>query len=45
MKYLVWVGGVLDYEGTSLNEANSISTEWVAKGYTDCNIETIEESQ
>lgn len=45
MKYLVWVGGVLDYEGTSLNEANSISTEWVAKGYTDCLIETIEEIQ
>lgn len=45
MKYLVWVGGVLDYEGTSSKEANSIRTEWIAKGYDDCNIETIKESQ
>lgn len=37
--YIVWVGGVADYEGDSLAEAESVYEEWKAQGYEDVVIE------
>lgn len=45
MRFLVWVGGVLDYEGCILSEAKSIRREWISEGYDDCYMETISEEQ
>lgn len=42
MTYIVWVGGVPDYEGSSLREAKVVYKEWVELGYDDVNLETIE---
>jgi hypothetical protein len=42
-KYIVWVGGVADYEGNSKGEAKAIYDEWVAKGYDDVSLEEIAE--
>lgn len=44
-QYLVWVGGVLDYEGTNLNEAFAIYTEWIEQGYEEVVMETIKEKK
>jgi len=41
MKYIVWVGGVADYEGDSLKEAKAIKDSWLAQGYDDVILETI----
>ena len=41
MKYIVWVGGVADYEGASLKEARAIKYSWLAQGYDDVILETI----
>lgn len=44
-QYLVWVGGVLDYEGTNLNEAFAIYAEWIEQGYEEVVLETIKEKK
>jgi hypothetical protein len=41
IKYIVWVGGVADYEGDNLREAKAILKEWAEQGYDDAVIETI----
>jgi hypothetical protein len=41
MKYIVWVGGVADYEGDSLREAKAIKYSWLALGYDDVILEVI----
>jgi len=38
--YIVWIGGVLDYEGHNLSEANNIFNKWVSKNYDDVILET-----
>lgn len=43
MKYIVWVGGVPDYEGGSLKKAKIIYTEWVNLGYEDVILQTVNE--
>ena len=40
--YIVWIGGLIDYEGTDIDKANLIYQEWIDKGYDDVKIETIE---
>jgi hypothetical protein len=37
--YIVWVGGVADYEGDNLLEAEAIRDEWQAEGYQDVILE------
>lgn len=39
--YIVWVGGVPDYEGTSRSEARSVFNEWIAQGYDDVILEEV----
>ena len=41
--YIVWVGGVPDYEGNSLKKAKEIYQEWISNGYEDVLLETVEE--
>ena len=41
MSYIVWVGGVADYEGNDYKKACSIYEEWIAQGYDDVIIEKI----
>lgn len=43
MKYIVWVGGVPDYEGGSLKKAKIIYAEWVNLGYEDVILQTVNE--
>ena len=38
-QYVVWVGGVADYEGGSLTEANAVCQEWIDQGYDDVILE------
>ena len=38
-KYIVWVGGVADYEGNSLKEAKAVLKEWRINGYDDATLE------
>lgn len=40
--YIVWVGGVADYEGDSLEKAEFICNTWLDLGYDDAIIEKIE---
>jgi hypothetical protein len=42
MTYIVWVGGVPDYEGGSLREAQAVRKEWIDLGYDDVILEVIE---
>jgi len=42
MLYIVWVGGVADYEGYSLQEAKAIKYNWLAQGYEDVILQTLE---
>jgi hypothetical protein len=42
MTYIVWVGGVPDYEGDSLQEAQAVRKEWIDLGYDDVILETVE---
>lgn len=39
VKFIVWVGGVSDYEGYDAVKAESIKQEWVEQGYDDVVIE------
>jgi len=39
MLYIVWVGGVPDYEGDSLKQAEAVRSEWLARGYADVILE------
>ena len=39
--YIVWIGGIEDYEGYSLRKAKAIFNEWIALGYDDVVIQTI----
>jgi len=41
MTYIVWVGGVADYEGNSLQEAKAIKYSWIAQGYDDVILQVI----
>jgi hypothetical protein len=41
MTYIVWVGGVPDYEGDSLREAKAIYKEWIDLGYDDVVLQTL----
>jgi hypothetical protein len=43
MLFIVWVGGVADYEGNSLQKAESVRDEWLARGYLDVILETLQE--
>jgi len=43
IKFIVWVGGVADYEGNNLKKAKAILKEWIAEGYTDAIIEEVTE--
>ena len=40
--YIVWVGGVADYEGDDLNQARAIYQEWLDDGYTDVILEQVQ---
>jgi len=40
--FIVWVGGVADYEGNSLKEAQAIKYSWLALGYDDVILQTLE---
>lgn len=42
MLFIVWVGGVPDYEGRSLDDAERIRSSWLALGYDDVILETVE---
>ena len=39
--YIVWVGGVADYEGNDINIAQTIYNVWLKLGYDDVMLETI----
>jgi hypothetical protein len=39
--YIVWIGGVADYEGNNLNEAQETYNLWQRLGYQDVILETI----
>jgi hypothetical protein len=41
MSFIVWVGGVPDYEGESLATAKAVFAEWVALGFDDVILETV----
>ena len=41
-KYIVWVGGVEDYEGYNRRDAELVVEEWQAQGYDDVILETVE---
>ena len=43
MKYIVWVGGVPDYEGNSNKEAKRVQDFWISKGYQDVILEIVNE--
>ena len=40
-KFIVWVGGVADYEGNDLNQAKAIYKEWIAQNYDDVILEVV----
>jgi hypothetical protein len=44
-KFIVWVGGVADYEGDSLGEAKAIAKEWREQGYDDVVLETLTDGE
>jgi hypothetical protein len=39
--YIVWVGGIVDYEGNNLNEAKEVYNLWNRLGYDDVILEKI----
>jgi hypothetical protein len=39
--YLVWVGGLIDYEGNNLAMAQATYKTWLSLGYDDVKLETI----
>jgi len=40
-KFIVWVGGVADYEGDDLNQAKAVYKEWIAQNYDDVILEVV----
>ena len=40
-KFIVWVGGVPDYEGNSLRDAKAVYKEWIDLDYDDVILEEI----
>ena len=34
-KYIVWIGGIADYEGDSKAMAQAIADQWISEGYDD----------
>ena len=40
-KFIVWVGGVVDYEGEDLHEAREVLKEWQNQGYDDVILEEV----
>jgi hypothetical protein len=42
MFFIVWVGGVADYEGSSKKEAEAVRNSWVALGYDDVILQAVE---
>jgi len=40
-KFIVWVGGIADYEGNSLNAAQDVEKEWLSQGYDDVILEEV----
>jgi hypothetical protein len=40
-QYIVWIGGSIDYEGSSSLEANQVFKFWVNQGYDDVILEVI----
>jgi hypothetical protein len=42
VKFIVWVGGVADYEGFDATKAREVEQEWVEQGYDDVILEIVE---
>ena len=40
-KYIVWIGGSIDYEGNSSLEAKQVFKFWISQGYDDVSLEVI----
>ena len=40
-KFIVWVGGVADYEGNDRNQAKAVYKEWIAQDYNDVILEEV----
>jgi hypothetical protein len=40
-KYIVWIGGVVDYEGTDSQKAKEYFDSWVKMGYDDVILEEL----
>jgi hypothetical protein len=40
-RFIVWVGGVADYEGNNLNQAKAVYNEWIEQNYDDVILEEI----
>ena len=40
-KFIVWVGGVADYEGNDLNQAKAVYQEWITQDYDDVILEEV----
>jgi hypothetical protein len=40
-KFIVWVGGVADYEGNDLHQANAVYKEWITQDYDDVILEEV----
>jgi len=43
--FIVWVGGVIDYEGKDYELALSAYDTWLSLGYEDVKLETLEASK
>ena len=41
IKYIVWVGGVADYEGNNKTEATEVLKLWQRLGYDDVTLEEL----
>lgn len=41
IKFIVWVGGVADYEGNNLTEAKESYDLWIRLGYEDVIFEKV----
>jgi hypothetical protein len=41
IKYIVWIGGLADYEGNNLKRAKAIYNEWLGQGYDDVILEVL----
>lgn len=42
VKFIVWVGGVADYEGFDCMKAKVIENDWLEQGYDDVVLEILE---